>query len=581
MRLSPLAKVASVLRAIHRRTVRGVLYRRWLRSQNVAQACRLAIGKQVAASNLRVPISLLLWAEGGAIHHLKSTIASVRRQIYPYWELRVIAEGTVAKELERWLGDLSCSDARIRIAGAESGVDALNSALKRCSGQFFGLLSPGDRLTELALFFIADAVSAGDVDLAYGDDVQRDGRSVEPFFKPRWDPELILGRDYFNGLGIFRSRLAIESGGFETTLEEAGAWDLLLRCVERVSSQRIRHIPRLLCHRANGLVTSSTEACVAAISRHLARTGQSAKVVPHPHLPGMCKTKFALSSERPLVSIVIPTRDRRDLLEPCVRGILERTGYRNFELIIVDNQSGDASTLSYLSQLTRSGRAQVLRYDRMFNWSAINNLAVRFAQGDIIALLNNDIEVLGDSWLEEMVAIAVRPGIGAVGAMLIYPDRTVQHAGIVVGLGGIAGHPHRTARYDDGGYQGRLQLMQNYSAVTGACLVVKKARYLEVGGMDEDLAVAYNDVDFCLKLRDKGYRNIWTPDAVLLHKESASRGYEDDPAKKARLAREAAKVSQKWAHWIEDDPCYNPNLSLLSDDFRVAWPPRLKSPCDI
>jgi GT2 family glycosyltransferase len=563
--------------------VRRLLYRRWARAQSVGPACRDTIRRQIAARDLCTPVSLLLWAADATATRLEATIASVREQIYPHWELQVVAAPAVTEELERGMYARGNSDPRIRITGAvPPGLDGVNAVLKQCSGEFFALLHPGDRLSELALFFIADALACGDVDLAYCDeDRLRDGRgSFDPFFKPQWDPELILGRDYFNGLGIYRRRLAIECGGFQSTLEDAGAWDLLLRCVERVPMQRIRHIPRVLCHRAGGVANPNTEASVAAVGRHLARKGETATVLPHPRLAGMCKTKFLLVGDPPLVSIVIPTRDRRDLLEPCVRSILERTHYSRFELIIVDNQSTDPRTLAYLSGLGASGAARILRYDKPFNWSAINNFAVRSATGELIALLNNDIEVLTGSWLADMAALAVRPGVGAVGAMLVFPDRSVQHAGIVLGLTGLAGHPHRAISSDAPGYQGRLQLLQNYSAVTGACLVVQKARYLKVGGVDEELAVAYNDVDFCLKLRQKGYRNVWTPDAVLLHKESATRGYEDNPAKKARLAREAARVSQKWTNWIEDDPCYNANLSLIREDFRVAWPPRLKGPCD-
>jgi GT2 family glycosyltransferase len=297
-----------------------------------------------------------------------------------------------------------------------------------------------------------------------------------------------------------------------------------------------------------------------AIEEHIARNGELAVVTRHPAIAGSFKTRFLLGDRKPLVSLLIPTRDRRDLLETCVTSIHERTTYRHFEIIVVDNESSDAGTLQYLEHLEHWGTARVLRYAQPFNWSAINNFAVAQARGDVIALLNNDIEVLDSSWLENMAALAVRPAIGAVGAMLLYPDRTVQHAGIVLGLRGIAGHPHRLAMPCASENHGRLQLLQNYSAVTGACLVVSKDRYFEAGGMDEDLAVAYNDVAFCLKLRQLGYRNVWTPDAVLLHKESASRGYEETAAKRARLASEGDRLRARWQGWIDDDPFYNPNL---------------------
>ncbi|MCL5254966.1 MAG: glycosyltransferase family 2 protein, partial [Gammaproteobacteria bacterium] len=268
-------------------------------------------------------------------------------------------------------------------------------------------------------------------------------------------------------------------------------------------------------------------------------------------------------------SLVIPTRDAMEITRTCIQSILERTSYPNYEILLVDNQSRRSDTLTWFRILERNPRVRIIRYDEAFNYSAINNYAVSKAQGEIIALVNNDTEVINRDWLTNMVRHAVRPNIGCVGAKLYFFDNTVQHAGVVLGIWGLAGHSHKHYHRSEPGHQQRLKTTQNLSAVTAACLVVRREIFEKVGGLEEDLRVAFNDVDFCLKVQSEGYRNLFTPDAELYHYESKTRGKEDTPEKKARELREIRYMRQKWAGVIAADPCYNPNLTRMREDFSL------------
>jgi GT2 family glycosyltransferase len=280
-----------------------------------------------------------------------------------------------------------------------------------------------------------------------------------------------------------------------------------------------------------------------------------------------------------MVTLIIPTRNGYPLLRRCAESIYQKTTYRNFELIIVDNQSNDPDTLNYLLELEKERGVRILRYDAPFNYSAINNFAVQHARGDIVGLLNNDLEVITPEWLEEMVSHAIQPEIGVVGAMLYYPNDTIQHAGVILGVGGVAGHAHCRQPRGYYGSASRAALCQNLSAVTAACLVVRRRVYEDVGGFDEkNLPVAFNDMDFCLRLLERGYRNIWTPYAEFYHHESATRGYDDTAEKRARFNSECMFVKQRWSELLGNDPAYNPNLATEWESFRLSCPPRARKP---
>jgi GT2 family glycosyltransferase len=356
---------------------------------------------------------------------------------------------------------------------------------------------------------------------------------------------------------------------------------MTLRCLTHTSPARILHIPRVLYH--SRAEPASPRHPIAqrhahdesrqAVERHLARLGRSASVstTEYGH-----HVRYAVPENPPLVTLIIPTRNGFSLLSRCVDSILEKTRYRPFEIIIVDNGSDDPDTLDYMARLFRDRGVRILRDDSPFNYSALNNRAVELARGEFVALVNNDIEVIDGGWLDEVMGHALRPEIGVVGAKLLYTNGTVQHAGVIMGLSGCADHLSRGLRRDEPGYMARAVLTQSLSAVTGACLVVRRSLYRQLGGLNErDLAVAFNDVDFCLRVRQAGYRVVWTPYAVLYHHESATRGSDDTAEKIARATREIDYMRRHWRDLIANDPAYNPNLSLDYANCQLAWPPRV------
>jgi GT2 family glycosyltransferase len=313
-----------------------------------------------------------------------------------------------------------------------------------------------------------------------------------------------------------------------------------------------------------------------ALDEHFMRRGIRASAELEPSVS--YRTRYELPSPQPLVSIIIPTRNAEQLVRQCIESIVRRTTYLNYEILLVDNGSDDPDATRYFNELARDQVIRVVRDDRPFNYSALNNSAVKLAHGEFVCLLNNDIEVISADWLSEMVSIAVQPGVGAVGARLWYPNNLLQHGGVILGIGGVAGHSHKGHPKGNRGYFGRAALIQSYSAVTGACLLVRKSSFEQVGGLNEkELQIAFNDVDFCLRLVEAGYRNVWTPYAELYHHESATRGYEDNPLKVARFGREERYMKVRWGHVLGKDPAYNPNLTLGHEDFRWAWPTRVGS----
>jgi len=437
-------------------------------------------------------------------------------------------------------------------------------------------LEAGCALAPHALYTIALQIAAyPQARLIYADEDELDasGRRTHPFFKPDWNPDLFLGRNLFSPWVAIEAGLFDEAGGIQLKPSAAArGLDLALRCVERVRDEQILHVPRVLAHCRASRPDGGTDGAIA-LNAHFERTGIAATAEATPF---GYRTHYALPAMPPLVSLVIPTRNALPLVRQCIESIVLETDYPHYEILLVDNGSDDPEALAYFAELDAQPGITVVRDERPFNYSALNNAAVARAQGELVALLNNDIEVVSPDWLSEMVSIALQPGVGAVGAKLLYPDFSVQHGGVILGVGGIAGHAHKHLARSDPGHGGRAQLMQSFSAVTAACLVVRKSLYEQVGGLDEaHLGVAYNDVDFCLRLRQSGLRNVWTPWAELLHHESASRGLEIAAESRSRLAAEAAIMRSRWSPLIANDPAYNPNLTLDTEDFDLAWPPRL------
>ncbi len=522
---------------------------------------------------------------------LRAALDSVLDQTYPNWELCVADDCSSEPHVRTILSEYAKRDQRIRVVYREANghiSEASNSALSLATGDWIALLDHDDRLHPHALHFAAEAIAANpDVSLIYSDEdkIDENNNRYEPYFKCDYNYELLLAHNMICHLTILRRSLINEVGGFRRGFEGAQDYDLALRAIDKVGSSQVLHLPRVLYHwRAHRGSTASNsdakpyaaQAARRAIAEHLQRRGVIGTVEAAPEGHGVHRVRYALADPAPKVSIVICTRDRADLLATCVDSIVGRSTYSNYEVVIVDNGSTEDATFRLLDRLP-SERFRVLRDDSAFNFSALNNRAVQATGGEFICLLNNDIEILTPDWIEEMLSFAMQPDVGAVGARLWYPGGGLQHAGVVLGLGGVARHIHRNLRRGELGYFGRAALHQSFSAVTGAALMIRKSTYTEVGGLDEQFEVTFNDIDFCLRVREAGYHNVWTPYAEMIHHESATRGVETSPQKTAQAERESLLMANRWGDLLGKDPAYSLNLSLETEDLRIAWPPRTEA----
>jgi glycosyltransferase involved in cell wall biosynthesis len=535
-------------------------------------------------------VSVILPVYDTPLELLRKAIDSVLAQTYGNWQLCIADDASPEVSLRLLLDRYCAQDSRIRVFYREHNghISAnTNSALALAEGEYVCFLDHDDELAPNALYEVVAALQANpDVRILYTDEdiIDAQQRHIRPHFKPDWNPDYLTSVNYFCHLLVAERRLVEEVGGLREGFEGAQDYDLILRLTRAVGNEAIYHLPRVLYHwRAIEGSTAADmdskdyalEAGRRALQEHLLATGSEARVELS-ELGTAYRLHYPLPEVPPRVAILIPTRNGADLLDHCVNSIFERTDYPNYEIAIVDNQSDEPAALDLLKRLDARENVRVILYDHPFNFSAIMNHAVQLVDADIVVLMNNDTEVINGDWLGEMVSHAVRQGIGAVGAKLLFPSGYHQHAGVVLGLGpyAVAGHAFKGLHKHDIGHMGRLRLIQNYSAVTGACLAVSRALYLEVGGLDEDnLAIAFNDVDFCLKLVAAGYRNLWTPYAQLYHFESVSRGYDVAPEKRARFERECDFMRGKWGELLDDDPCYNPNLTRHYENFDVGWPP--------
>jgi glycosyltransferase involved in cell wall biosynthesis len=521
---------------------------------------------------------------------LQDAIDSVRQQIYPHWQLCIADDCSTDPRIRALLESAMSADSRIHVVfrGRNGHICASsNSALELVSAPWTALLDHDDLLADEALVWVAKAIAEHpQARLFYSDEDKLSfaGERVDPYFKCDWNPVLMEGQNMFCHLGVYNTELVRQVGGFREGFEGSQDHDLVLRCSRYLGREQIVHIPRVLytwrVHSGStaSKISSKTyaiQAGIRAIDEHLRIQGIPLRQITWS--ASGYRAQLALPDLLPKVSVIIPTRNGLKVLRPCLASLLEKTSYSNIEVLVIDNGSDDPATLIYLLDLERLGKIQVLRDPSPFNYAALNNRAVQCATGEFICLLNNDIEVIEPSWLEELVLQALRPGAGAVGARLLYPNRTVQHGGVWLGIGGVAGHAHLRLDANSFGYFCRLQLAQEISAVTAACLLVRKRHYLAVGGLDKtNLKIAFNDVDFCLKLRELGLRNIYAPHAILVHHESVSRGYEDTPAKQVRFQAEVKYMKDRWANQLTCDPSYSPNLSLDDHLCGLARPPRLK-----
>ena len=563
------------------KTSAGIDYTDWLAARDViSESERRAIMNRLTHQPL---ISVLMPVFNPGVEFLQKAIDSVIRQSYRNWELCIANDASTDPEIARVLDDCAGRDARVRVVHrSENGhiSAASNSALNIADGAFIALLDHDDELVPDALLRVTEALSANPAALLlYSDEDKIDdfGQRFDPHFKPDWNPELLLGQNYISHLGVYQTERVRKIGGFREGFEGSQDHDLVLRFTRGLDEQSIVHIPEVLYHwralegstaMASGEKSYTTLAGLNAVTEEFADCPE-VSVVAGP-VPNTYRVQYPLPKKPPKVSLLIPTRDGVDILKPCVDAMLRRTDYPNFEVLILDNQSSCERTLNYLAEVSEDSRVKVLRWDFPFNYSAINNFGAEQATGEFIGLINNDIEPINSDWLCELVRHAARSKVGCVGAKLYYPNDTIQHAGVILGIGGVAGHAHKYFDRHADGYFSRLHLVQNMSAVTGACLLVRKSVFEEVGGLDaRNLTVAFNDVDFCLKVREAGYRNVWTPYAEAYHHESISRGADDTAEKRDRHNREADYMRKRWGDALMNDPAYNPNLTLIHEDFSL------------
>ena len=576
-------------------------YAAWVREEERRLGSAADYSARIAALSLQPTVSILLAVRAPHLPWLEESIASILAQFYPHWEL--------------WLGDVNSPvstrsvleqyqdrDARIKVVPFPSSTDAarvLNRALTLATGEFIGLLAQHDTLAPHALYEVVRCLQDNQGDLLYSDEdtIAATGQRSAPFCKPDWSPDLCLSSLYACRFSVYHKHVVEVVGGFRSAYAESVDYDLLLRCSER--NERIIHVSRILYHKrqlvlrqaqherfaelSEGMSTSTDPVALspstvlrtglskgARIQQLLGVTHASAKQAVSDALnrreavatveDGPIPCTFRIRRRvpgSPLVSIIIPTRDRLNLLRRCLQSIEARTAYRHYEILVIDNGSREPRTLSYLASLPY----QVIQDNGPFNFARLNNRAATLARGEHLLFLNNDVEVLTPEWLEALLEHSQRQQVGAVGTQLLYADGTIQHAGIVLGVRGVAGHAHKYLPAKNEGYFAFPHLIRNYSAVTAACLMIRKAVYEEVGGMDEHLAVTFNDVDLCLRLRARGYLVVYTPYARLYHHESRSRWYQPP------RAEEVQYMLDRWGTLLAHDPYYNPHLTLEREDF--------------
>lgn len=533
--------------------------------------------------NHDVKISIIMAVYNPPLQYLVEAIESVLAQSYSNWELCIADDCSSDHVVRNKILEYANNDRRIKYDfRSENGniSAASNSALNLATGDYIALLDHDDTLSPCALNEVAKVIIETDAQIIYSDEdkINESSERFEPHFKSDFNYELLLTHNYISHLGVYKKSLLEKVGGFRLGYEGAQDYDLLLRCIPYTSPQNIQHIPKILYHwraiegstaQCASQKSYTSEAGLKALEDFIPSLNESWQV-EHGKLDNTYHVSRPIMG-LPKVSIIIPTKDQSGLLKTCIDSVIAKTTYQNYEIVIVDNASIETRSKKYLLELEKKKNIRVLSYPKPFNFSAINNFAVSHCvSSEYVLLLNNDIEVINNGWLEEMLSIAQQEGVGCVGAKLYYSNDLIQHAGVILGIGGVAGHSHKYYSRKDNGYFSRLSLRQDLSAVTAACLLVSKSNYEKVGGLNEnDLTIAFNDVDFCLKVRELGLRNVWTPFAELYHYESISRGAEDTPEKVRRFNQEVAYMKNQWGDQLLSDPFYNTNLTLQHEDFSL------------
>lgn len=543
---------------------------------NQSQLCRLVQLNPSTGPVISIVVPLYNTPEA----FLTQMLDSVINQTYPNWEL-CLADASDAdhQNVEQIIRGYCVKFPKIRYnkLAANRGISYnTNEALKMVTGDWVALLDHDDILHPAALYFVAQAAVNG-ADFVYTDELTFDTHIenvLVTHYKPDFAPDTLRSVNYVCHFTAFSQNLRAQVGYFDPEMDGSQDYDMILRLTEK--AKKIVHVPHVLYYwrmHATSVASdiSAKPYCVDAAKKALQKHYERLEIKAHaeliPETPGFYKTTYAIKNE-PLISIVIPNKDHVENLDLCVQSILKKSTYANYEILVIENNSEEEATFCYYKELEEIPQIRIFYYKGEFNYSKINNFAQQQAKGQYLLLLNNDVEIITPNWLQEMLMYAQRPDVGAVGALLWYPNERVQHGGVVMGVLGLAGHMHKFAKRGATGYMGRLLFVQNVSAVTAACLMVETKKYIAVGGLEEAYAVAFNDVDFCMKLRKEGFLNIFTPFAQLYHYESVSRGSDEEPDKRDRFLQEVRLCQSRWKDILQEgDPYYNPNLSLNNEDF--------------
>jgi glycosyltransferase involved in cell wall biosynthesis len=599
--------LSSILRRFHRIIIprnffdlnRDEQYQIWLRNNKLDEDEIKLICKAITDFTYKPKISIVMPVYNTEEQCLKLAINSVFQQLYPNWELCIVDDSSTKKDIPTIIREYAEKDTRIKVKSLESNLGiagASNIGLSMASGDYVGFLDHDDELTRDALYQNVKLLNNDlSLDVIYSDEDKIDTRQrrVEPFFKPDWSPDLLLSMNYVCHFTIIRKSLIEKVEGFRSGFEGSQDYDLFLRVTEL--TQQIGHIPKPLYgwRKVFGSAASSIKAkpyayvsAKRALNEAIKRRGIQGEAV-ETEWKGLFRIKYALKEE-PLVTIIIPTKDKANILKTCIDSIEEQTDYQNYEIIVVDSGSVTDEAISYLFSLDH----KVLNYNGQFNFSRINNSAVSGANGEYLLFLNNDTKVLQRDWLKELVSVAQREDVGVVGPKLIYPNGLIQHAGTIIGLGGPAGQAFNMVP-DGEGYFGLPNIIRNCSSLTAACMITKKKTYEDLGGFDENLAVAYGDVDFCLRLGKAGLLVVYDPFVKLCHHESATRTLtpkaeikyfmkkwkslilKNEPYYKANSLTPESDIKyfmKKWKNVVlEGDPYYNPNLTLAKSDYMLTF----------